>query len=394
MGMTAEEALGASMTYTNKKVSESTGLHREIVSSLPATGDDNTIYMVLDSSATGSDIYDEWLWTNGAYEHIGSTRVDLTDYYNKTQVDTALNGKANTSDIPTSLSSLSDDATHRLVTDTEKSTWNGKADTATTLSEYGITDAYTKSEVDTALGNLLEIQNNAGFHNSFYRGKSLGTALTSAQSDAIRNGSFDNLFIGDYWTINGTVYRIAAFDYWLHFGKTKCATHHVVIVPDAIMYEEKMNASDVTTGGYVGSAMYTTNLASAKTTIKADFGVDHILTHQEYLTTQVSSGRPYSGRWLDSDIELMNEHMVYGKHLEAACDSTSGSTGNLPIIYTIDNTQLPLFALDHSKICIDNSWWLRDVLSGTDFALVHEFGYCYNLPASISNGVRPAFGIH
>lgn len=155
MGMTAEEALGASMTYTNKKVSESAGLHREIVTSLPATGDENTIYMIFDQTASSPDIYDEWLWTNGAYEHIGSTRVDLSDYYNKTQIDTALNGKANTatslsgygitdaytktevdtalsgkastSDIPTALSQLSADTTHRVVTDTEKSTWNGKS---------------------------------------------------------------------------------------------------------------------------------------------------------------------------------------------------------------------------------------------------------------------------
>lgn len=93
MGITAEEALGASMAYTNKKVSESAALHREIVSSLPATGDDTTIYMILDQTASEPDIYDEWMWINGRYEHIGSTRVDLTDYYNKTQVDTALNGK-------------------------------------------------------------------------------------------------------------------------------------------------------------------------------------------------------------------------------------------------------------------------------------------------------------
>ena len=26
----------------------------------------------------------------------------------------------------------------------------------------------------------------------------------------------DDLFIGDYWTISGVNYRIAAFDYWLH----------------------------------------------------------------------------------------------------------------------------------------------------------------------------------
>jgi hypothetical protein len=207
-----------SKKYTDSKVSQSTGLHREIVNSLPSTGDNSTIYMVLDPNASSPDVYDEWLWVNGAYEHIGSTRVDLTDYYNKTQIDTALsgkanvattlagygitdaytktetdtalsgkastsdipttlaslsddtthrlvsdtekntwNGKANTSDIPTALSGLSDDSTHRLVTDTEKGTWNGKANTATSLSGYGITDAYTKTQVDTSLNDVYEI---------------------------------------------------------------------------------------------------------------------------------------------------------------------------------------------------------------------------------------------
>ena len=146
----------ASANRIIEAIDKSAGLHREIVQQLPTQDiDDNTIYMVLDSSASGSDIYDEWMWIENAWEHIGSTRVDLTDYYNKTQVDTALNGKAdtatslagygiidaytktevntalsgkaNTSDIPTTLASLSDDATHRVVTDTEKTAWNGKS---------------------------------------------------------------------------------------------------------------------------------------------------------------------------------------------------------------------------------------------------------------------------
>lgn len=117
MGITAEEALGASISYTNKKVSQSAGLHREIVQSLPVTGDEHIIYMV-PKTGSGTNNYDEYMWINNAYELIGNTEVDLTDYYNKTQVDTALNGKANT---------------------------------ATSLSGYGITDAYTKTEVDTAL---------------------------------------------------------------------------------------------------------------------------------------------------------------------------------------------------------------------------------------------------
>ena len=41
-------------------------------------------------------------------------------------------------EVPTSLSGLSDDATHRLVTDTEKSTWNGKVDKANAISALSL----------------------------------------------------------------------------------------------------------------------------------------------------------------------------------------------------------------------------------------------------------------
>lgn len=44
------------------------------------------------------------------------------------QLTTLLAGKADTSDIPTALAELTDDSTHRTVTDAEKSTWNGKSD--------------------------------------------------------------------------------------------------------------------------------------------------------------------------------------------------------------------------------------------------------------------------
>ena len=138
-----------SKKYTDNKIAESAGLHRQIVTSLPTTGDEKIIYMVrVSNDNEDSDNYNEYMWIDGNWELIGNTRVDLSDYYNKTQVDTALNGKANTSDIPTALSQLTADATHRLVTDTEKTAWNGKASSATTLDGYGITDAYTKSETD------------------------------------------------------------------------------------------------------------------------------------------------------------------------------------------------------------------------------------------------------
>lgn len=132
----------ASANRIIEAIDKSAGLHREIVQQLPTEDiDDTAIYMVLDQTASGSDIYDEWMWIENAWEHIGSTRVDLSDYYTKTQVDTALSGKANTSDIPTTLAGLSDDATHRVVTDTEKTAWNGKA---------------SSTDIQTAINNQVD----------------------------------------------------------------------------------------------------------------------------------------------------------------------------------------------------------------------------------------------
>ena len=50
------------------------------------------------------------------------------------QIYNLLSSKANTSDIPTSLSDLNDDAAHRTVADTEKQVWNNKQNTIQDLS--------------------------------------------------------------------------------------------------------------------------------------------------------------------------------------------------------------------------------------------------------------------
>lgn len=56
---------------------------------------------------------------------------------------------------------------------------------------------------------------NAGAHNGIYRGKFLGNSVTAAQYAAIAAGTFEDLYIGDYWTIGGVNWRIAAFDYYV-----------------------------------------------------------------------------------------------------------------------------------------------------------------------------------
>jgi hypothetical protein len=239
---------------------------------------------------------------------------------------------------------------------------------------------------------------NAGAHNAIYRGKSLGSTVTTAQYAAIKAGTFDDLYIGDYWTIGGVNYRIAAFDYYLNSGDTNCTTHHVVIVPDTCLYKAQMHntssggweggAANTTAGGYVGSDMYKSNLEQAKTTIKSAFS-GHVLKHRIYLTNAVANGCASGGAWCDSEVDLMCEQMVYGSGIFSPVSDGS----NVPANYRVEKSQLPLFQHEPSRICNRATWWLRDVITASYFAYVLDYGHADYRGASYSFGVRPAFCI-
>lgn len=229
----------------------------------------------------------------------------------------------------------------------------------------------------------------AGAHNSVYRGANLGTSVTSAQWAAIQAGTFDDMYIGDYWVIGGVTYRIAAFDYYLRAGDTDMTTHHVTLVPDVPMYTHVMNDTNVTTGGYVGSKMYTSGLTQAKNTINTAFGSTHVLTHRQYLSNAVTNGRPSGGSWYDSTVELMTEQNVYGGKIFGAGNDGS----SVPALYTVDKSQYPLFAFRPDLISNRQTFWLRDVVSAASFAGVSYGGYAACNDASNVFGVRPAFSI-
>lgn len=241
--------------------------------------------------------------------------------------------------------------------------------------------------VNTILAQLT--YDNAGAHNSIYRGKNLGTTVTEEQWEAISSGTFTDLYIGDYWVIGGVNWRIAAFDYYLNCGDTSFTKHHAVIVPDTCLYNAQMNTTNVTTGAYKGSAMYTANLTQAKSTINSAFGSSHVLSHRIYLSNATSNGRASAGEWTDSTVDLMCEHMVYGSGIFSPVSDGS----NVPNNYRVEKGQLPLFALEPSRICNRATWWLRDVITAAHFASVYGHGLADCYSASGSGGVRPAFCI-
>ena len=253
----------------------------------------------------------------------------------------------------------------------------------------GTTDGNKAIAAEDALFAMLDGFAPVELRRVLFRGKNLGTALTAVQKAAIKDGSFKGMFLGDYWSIGGRIWRIVDMDYWYNCGDTAFTSHHLVIMPDEALYNAQMNTTNVTTGGYVGSAMYKSNLANAKTIVNAAFQ-GSVLTHREYLCNAVANGRPSGGAWFDSSIELPNEPMMYGHpHFSPTSD---GST--VPSIYTISKTQLALFMVC-PRFIVNRSYnqWLRDVVSSAAFAYVNDRGSADYYNASSSCGVRPVFPV-
>lgn len=264
-----------------------------------------------------------------------------------------------------------------------------RATLAKILADLGVVNP------DTAQDDMLRLTTPDGeaAHNCVYRGKALGTSVTSEQWAAIKAGTFKNLYLGDYWSIGGVDYIIAAFDYWLSTGDTACTKHHVVVIPRNSLYTAGMNSSNITTGGYVGSEMYKTGLARAKTTINSAFGSAHILSHRQHLVNAVTNGKPTGSDWCDSTVELMNENMVFGGRQFSPIPNGATDPWNTCRNYTIDKSQLPLFRLAPRMICNRQLYWLRDVVSAAGFANVGIGGGASCDNANNTGGVRPVVGI-
>ena len=109
-----------------------------IVNELPETGTEGIIYLVPVEDPEQENKYNEYIYVDDEWELLGEIGVDidLSNYYTKQEVNNL---------IPTALSELTDDTTHRLVTDTEKTTWNNKLDQSDLVNYVTKTDYATSS---------------------------------------------------------------------------------------------------------------------------------------------------------------------------------------------------------------------------------------------------------
>ncbi len=250
-------------------------------------------------------------------------------------------------------------------------------------------------------------------HNNIFRGDDLfakGYDINDICA-MIADGSFSDICIGDYFTLSGdianvpcfveqtgddgtkslvestqtvtynTKFRIAGFDTYLNTGDTAFTQHHAVIVPDGVIGNNRMNGTNTTTGGYVGSFMFASVLPVYNTHFSAKLN-NHLLSHREILSNSVTGNQASGWAWADVKINLMSEPEVYGSNLW-------GNKYDAGVNYR----QFPLFRIASKYICNRNWYWLNTIAGGSDFTAMTSNGNATRNGAGVALAVRPCFCI-
>ena len=279
--------------------------------------------------------------------------------------------------------------------------------TASALSQ-GVTAHNAAGEPIIGTGSIggggafdLGEYNNSGSHNAVYRGKSLGSSVTAAQLAAIADGSFDDLFIGDYWTvpitIGGTttneIFYAADCNYLLNTGISgqEVLTPHLLVVSDGCLGEGLMYNSVTTASGYAGAPLRSNNagttMRAIRDAIETAFGSNHILRYYDTLSNATSDGKVTGITEVEVYIEMMSEAMVYGSQWFEAQATGSG----LPTTQYTKKTQLSLFRYRPDLISCLQTYWLQNPTSNGTFARVNGAGRTYCANANTKAGIRPYF---
>lgn len=227
--------------------------------------------------------------------------------------------------------------------------------------------------VERAVGVYLQTALLPEMHRNIFRGKHLGESITDEQLAAIRDGSFANLYVGDYWEKDGIKYRIADINYWKNVGYPESVQkNHILIVPDTILGNGQMNPGNSTAGGYRNSAMKSTKLNQIADSLPAVFK-NSLITHRMFS----------DGSWGNASVDLMNEVMVHGTYI--CTDNNNRQTS--------DTQQLALFRLAPELKTIGVNYWLRNVAGSQTYTLISQYGDASTDAATSTYGIRPVFAI-
>ena len=248
------------------------------------------------------------------------------------------------------------------------------------------------------LATLDDFAPSVSQRNGYCRRKNLGTIASVADADAFNTahglsvGTFDDIFVGDEITIkDGTynaVWLVAGVDWDYNKGDT-ASGRGIMLIPKIPLYNDVMNDTNTTEGGYKGSKMHTTILPALVTKLQAVLG-SHLKKRRVLLTNAINTSISCGGlgswtgassgwEWADVYAVLPSENEIYGSPIWSSSGYDAGEANQkLPIFNFINPVQFSRWV-----------FWLRSVGHSTSFCLVNSHGDASYGGASNSCGVRP-----
>jgi len=226
---------------------------------------------------------------------------------------------------------------------------------------------------------------NANTHNATYRGQSLGSFNETFAND-IDNGTFNNMWVGDYFTVNNHKYKIAGFNYKCGHEENVGLANHLIMITD-VLGTHDMNSTDTTEGGFAGSSMFKDEIPVVEKQLATDFG-EHLLKFKSYLSTSIdSSGAPNGGQWYELTANLCNSAMWWGSPSQYS-NNQNGTKYNIGD----EDTQLPIMKLHTAEQSGGSNYvWLRDIYNSNEFVLANSDCSAQLGDANFIGGVRAFF---
>ena len=233
-------------------------------------------------------------------------------------------------------------------------------------------------------------------HSQIFRGKNLGSTMSSEQRTAITSGSFRDLWLGDYWTYaapKGTIkLRIADFNYWNPSTDTAYNTSkpHIVVMAESPYQDAVAHGDNIYTAGIHQLSITTTVLQNIKNTmLPAVFGS----THVRVLAPTLNVGGIINGKYSNpttgvASIMLPSEVMISGynsrRFVENGSRAMCGYYSGQLALFKNSSYKLPAYA---------SGVWLSDMSYDFYFSVLLSDGTFNDGVRTESHGIIPVFGI-
>ena len=231
-----------------------------------------------------------------------------------------------------------------------------------------------------------------------YYAENIGSEITSQMVDEIFNGTFNGFAIGQYFTFEDYTFAIADINYYSMISTATnrrsslapeatpstdiippIGNHLVMVVrgpaPGNSLPTAPMNDTDTTEGGYLQSKMYTEYLDDIRTAIASSFG-NLVIPFTQIYPNDIN-GTTYS--YVTDTVFPLSEVNLYGHNAFGR-----------PDVFSYDTRQYSLFALNPTYHAM-RSFWLRDIVSSTEFAYHEGCGMQAKASASTPGELIVAF---